>query len=76
MLVKYHDYTLWITKYSTAGVIDDKCFGLEGVFQISGTKTYTTVLGGSNTILVAEPIDIKQFFEPITPVTSEEESKK
>lgn len=52
--------TLWI-KADTAGMTDGAGATLEGIWEVTGTKTYTTVLGGSNTVMVLEQLDSKAF---------------
>jgi hypothetical protein len=42
-------------KLSTAGLVDDQFVALEGVWEVTGTKTYRTALG-SRTIFVVEQV--------------------
>jgi hypothetical protein len=55
------EHPLWITGWPTAGKADSRIEETTGVFIVTGTKTYTTALGGSNTMMVVEPFDAKAF---------------
>ena len=46
----------------TKGLVDDKELpgGIPGVFLVTGTETYATVNGGSNTVWVLKPFDIEE----------------
>lgn len=50
---------------STKGLVDEKELkdGLPGVFVVTGTETYKTAIGGSNTVWVLKPFDIKKAAE-------------
>ncbi len=46
-----------LTGWSTTDVVDEESLGGGGTFvAIIGTRTYTTVLGGTNTVLHAIPM--------------------
>lgn len=47
---------------STKGLVDDKELpdGIPGVFLVTGTETYATSGGGSNTVWVLKPFDIEE----------------
>lgn len=50
---------IWL-KSSTKGVVDGTRIKLDGVYQITGTKQYTTAIGSSKTVYVIEPIDFRE----------------
>jgi hypothetical protein len=56
---------LWLSGVSTAGVTDYNDITLDGVFAITGTKSYET-LNGSSTVFIMEQIDTKQFEDKFT----------
>lgn len=58
-----HTESIWITGYPTDGLADGQSVKLEGVFHVSDTKTYTTVLGASRTVLSLTPIDLEQYIK-------------
>jgi hypothetical protein len=58
MLVRVFGQTIWITRYSTSGLVTDKSINLKGFFEIIGTKTYESALGGSNTVFVLKHLKI------------------
>lgn len=49
--------TVWISGISTAGLTDGKRCSFKVVFEVCGTKTYATALGGSKTIFELRPSD-------------------
>lgn len=59
-------YKLWIKGFSMRGVVDDDVIE-PGNLMITGTQTYTTAAGGSSTLYIAEPIDLKKWavLEPV-----------
>ena len=52
MRVRVFGQTIWVTEYNTSGLVTDKSINLKGFFEIIGTKTYESALGGSNTVFV------------------------
>jgi|GEM_PF-6290314 len=48
------DRIVWFRGIDTAALTDGASFKPAGLFEITGTTTYPTAIGGSNTILVAE----------------------
>lgn len=55
-------YLIWVVgKYS--GVIDGQNVTLKSVFRVTGTKQYTTAIGGSKTVFMLEPFDIAPIVE-------------
>lgn len=52
--------TLMVKGVSTKGATDGAGFDLPQVFEVTGTKTYRTVGGGSNTVFVVEPLDTER----------------
>jgi hypothetical protein len=48
---------------STAGKADGQMVRLMGPFEISGTETYRTVLGGPSTVMVIRPLHIAPYRE-------------
>lgn len=58
-----HTETIWVSGYPTGGLADGQSVKLEGVFRVSGTKTYTTVMGASRTVLTATPMNVEQYLK-------------
>lgn len=56
-----NDTTVWISGTDTTDFADDATIKLDYVWEVTGTKTYTTVLGSSKTIFVLEPFDLKRL---------------
>lgn len=52
--------TLWLRDVSTAGFADERSIKLHGVYHMVRATTYETVLGGTKTIYVIEPVPIAQ----------------
>lgn len=54
---RYYPITrlIWIKGLKTSGIVDGKKLTIAIPMTITGTKTYTTVTGGSKTIFVFEP---------------------
>lgn len=55
MLCKFAGKILMIKGMATDGLVDGSHIDLLGHFIVSGTRTYTTALGTSNTVFVMEP---------------------
>jgi hypothetical protein len=51
--------TLYWVGMSTAGMVDDKVYVMSPVMHVKGTKSYTTVLGASKTLLEIHATDIE-----------------
>jgi hypothetical protein len=49
--------TVWIKGYSTRGLVDGGGLHPEGLFRVTGTDSYRTVLGSSRTLMTLEPIE-------------------
>lgn len=43
--------------FSTANLVDGRITAIEGPMLVTGTTTYKTAAGGTNTVLVVEPLD-------------------
>jgi hypothetical protein len=65
MLIDAGNQTVWVKGYSTKGLVDsnDPKFEINSIFQITGTKRYTTVIGATTTCFVAEPCELSDFVE-------------
>ncbi len=50
------DVLVWITGVDTAGMVDDQNAKIDRVLGVVGTRQYGTVVGGSKTVFVLEPI--------------------
>jgi hypothetical protein len=57
MLATMGDQDIWIAGMSTAGLVDDQDIRISGIFYVSGTRTYDTVLGAQRTVLLMETVD-------------------
>ncbi len=55
MLVEIGDERCWVTGLDTGGYADGDRLQLPYLFLIEGNKTYTTAIGGSNTVMVLQP---------------------
>jgi len=56
------DYLVWVVgKYS--GVVDGQTVTFNEVFRVTGTKQYTTAIGGSKTVFMLERFDIAPIVE-------------
>lgn len=54
---------LMVQSFPTKGATDGAGFDLPQVFEVTNTKTYSTALGGSNTVFVIEPMDTRKVEE-------------
>lgn len=59
MMAELDEKDFWVEGISTAGFADGDFATMKSdlVFEVSGTKTYTTVLGGTRTIMKVEVLD-------------------
>ena len=53
--------TVWITGISTAGMVDGGAHRADVIVAVTGTKTYTTAVGGSRTVFTVEPLDLSRL---------------
>lgn len=53
-------HLLWVTGFSTAGLVDGQKITIPGVFRIRGTRQYTTARA-TNTIFELEPFDVGAY---------------
>lgn len=56
------DYLVWITG-RFGDLVDGQSVAFSGVFIVSGTKQYTTAIGGSKTVYMLERFDIAPIVE-------------
>ncbi len=61
MLVLCDDVYLWIQGLSNAGLTDGVRVAIPDLMLVSERKTYPTVMGGTRTLLVLEPFDIRPY---------------
>ena len=54
----------WVKGVLTKDIVDGETLTIPGVFEITGTRTYETVLGGSKTVFVLEPVDLTPYLRP------------
>jgi hypothetical protein len=59
--LKGHDELVLVEGISTRGLVDDKPIELNDVFEVVGTETYQTVIGGSKTVFVIRPLDLAPY---------------
>ena len=52
---------LMVKSLSTKGATDGAGFDLPQIFEVTGTETYNTTFGSSNTVFIIEPIDTKKL---------------
>jgi hypothetical protein len=50
---------------STSGMVDDQTFACDTVFEVTGTETYNTAIGGTQTVFVLKPLDTDPIVELI-----------
>lgn len=53
---------IWVKGLPTGNIVDEQKVKLPGSLKITGTKTYTTAMGGQNTVYVFEPFDKQKYF--------------
>lgn len=59
VLVLAAERTVWLRGFAVRGAADDSRLNLAGqVVRVTGTKTYATALGTTNTVPVVEPFDV------------------
>lgn len=51
---------IWISGIDTTVLTDDSTVNIDNVFKIDGNKSYTTVLGGSKTVLKLEVVNTEK----------------
>lgn len=56
-IVKTGNSYLWL-EIPTTGMVDGKRFTFNGLMEVTGTRTYKTVIGGSKTIFVLRIVDV------------------
>ncbi len=60
-MVEIGSKTVWFKGLGTENLSDDSTAGVDGVFIISGTKSYGTSGGSQRTVLLAEPFDYREW---------------
>lgn len=53
--------TVWAEGIDFSGAVDGESMTVDEVVKISGTKTYTTALGGTKTVMVIEAVDLDPY---------------
>jgi hypothetical protein len=51
------EHRVWLRGFPTAKLANGSAATIEGLVEVTGNKTYETVLGGSDTVFVIEPFD-------------------
>ena len=51
------DTFVWLKDIDTSGVVDGQKIKIDGALKVTGTKTYKTMLGGTSTVFVLEPVN-------------------
>jgi len=65
-----YSQSVWVEGLSTAGLADDDLAGTsKSVFFCTGNKKYTTVLGGSKTVMHAKTVDTTGPLEVLRPIS-------
>lgn len=54
VLIRWARVLIWFRGIDATNLVDEQSVKLAGLFEITGTETYGTVLGGTKTVLVAE----------------------
>ena len=49
--------TVWIRGFPTRGFVDGRRQEIEGIFRVTGTDSYTTVVGSSRTLYTLSPVE-------------------
>lgn len=52
---------VWFQGIDTTGMTSDAITQMAGTYEATGTKTYTTIGGASNTVMVLKPFDVQAF---------------
>lgn len=52
-----------VKNFSTSGMVDDQTVDCDTVFEVTGTETYQTAVGGTQTVFVLKPLDLKPILE-------------
>jgi|GEM_PF-4067625 len=60
----------------TTGLVDNRVADLSGYYKVSGTKTYSTAIGSTNTVFVVEPFDITPFFPSQEKINSSNQTRE
>jgi len=63
LLVSRGDDMMLLSDVSTSNMIDGRSYSWEDAFKVRGTQQYVTVLGGTNTVLVASPMSRNEKLE-------------
>ncbi|GAG03304.1 unnamed protein product, partial [marine sediment metagenome] len=66
----------WVRGVPTAGYTDGRSFDHPGIFEVVGTKTYTTALGGTKTVFVLELTPITRDMIKLKPLEDPKVSRK
>ena len=64
LLARTENGVVRIEGLSTEGVVDGALLKANPAYEVTGTKTYETVNGGTNTVYVLRPIDIEAIVGP------------
>ena len=63
--VRHRESEIWLANYPTTGMVDGRGVKLNGVFAVTGTKTYDTD-NGSHTVPLLEQIDLGPYESKFT----------
>jgi hypothetical protein len=65
MLIDIGHSTVWVSGMLTAGMTTNGSATIDTVMRVSGTKTYASLDGGSNTVFLIEPVDLPPELEQV-----------
>lgn len=61
-IVTVNDNWFWLAEFDASGVTDGAAISIKDrVFQVVGTRTYKTVIGGTKTLYELRPFDVTPF---------------
>jgi hypothetical protein len=55
---RQRDVYFWISEYPTRGIVDDQTIKPKGLFEVLGTKRYSTATGSTNTVWHLRPFPL------------------
>jgi hypothetical protein len=66
LTVNHKLQVLWMKGWNTATWVSDEGISIPQVVEVTGVRDYKTVVGGSNRVVVLEPLDESEFrFKPM-----------
>ena len=76
MRVTYYGHDLWLRGIDTKNLVDEVGLKPTGIFEVIGTKAYTTVLGSMSTVLLVEPVPIPAELLRLGPIETKGKKRR